>query len=646
MCHLNRNAHNLDLIILLVIYLDIICHCHQLEQLLLRFPTQYPPYPLKHLHAAPSGAPPVSRKFKPTRNAPTSSGSGSYNICKRSSNCIKESHAVVFACTSNAATAHKVHLSLHSALAFSSGRNATSSTNRKKRAVPPTASKSLCTKARTSTTVTSGISKTVNNTATYQEDKNVYMPPAPNIIPRASTHNKAPMISMTTRQGSVALKKIEELRLSNKKKNDEARKLQEEEDKRRMDEATEARRKQSEGKDQARVDLTPKNLHDILNGAGEGDPEGMECSAGEETGSQEDERSPLKKRPVSSKSSSRRQGATKVTPPGGALSGVATAPAPGKSATFLDSFIYPYPRVILELAITLKSDKAFEEFTKALMDLLSNAQIVDPRFAINPIDPESKAKNITSKGEISPNMTKLGTHIKISGNGNAFNKKKVWADQNQSRKSRKPKKDEFKDPTVYFSMVVSTAVRPQELLDRITHEWARTGGNRLQIKDLQTIESETVVTFFRVSTLTPKAVILAELRMILLQAQKRASADDLDSSDYDFTLDEDIEPGESLPPMNLRVQVALLKGTQVNSFTKLSHQAQQARRSWHLEVDKQHARKMKTLIQVAKDTAFSKPILPRTMVLEGELALFSGPDRGAVWYVPSAYEDSSMVKKV
>jgi hypothetical protein len=89
--------------------------------------------------------------------------------------------------------------------------------------------------------------------------------------------------------------------------------------------------------------------------------------------------------------------------------------------------------------------------------------------------------------------------------------------------------------------------------------------------------------------------------MLLLQAQRRASADDLDSSAYDFTLDEGIEPGESLPPMNLRVQVALLRGTQVNSFSKLSHQAQQARRSWHLEVDKQHARKMKTLIQAAKD---------------------------------------------
>jgi hypothetical protein len=40
------------------------------------------------------------------------------------------------------------------------------------------------------------------------------------------------MISRTTRQGSSTFKKIEEMRLLNKKKNDEARKLQEEDDKR------------------------------------------------------------------------------------------------------------------------------------------------------------------------------------------------------------------------------------------------------------------------------------------------------------------------------------------------------------------------------------------------------------------------------
>jgi hypothetical protein len=150
-------------------------------------------------------------------------------------------------------------------------------------------------------------------------------------------------------------------------------------------------------------------------------------------------------------------------------------------------------------------------------------------------------------------------------------------------------------------MIVSTEVRPQELLDRVTHEWARTGGSRLQIKDLQTIKSKTVVTFFRVSTMTPKTVIIAKLKLILLQAQQKASADSLDSSSYDFILNNGIEVGESLPPMNLRVQVALLRGAPVYAFIKLSHQAQQARRSWHLEVDSLHAPKMKTLVQVAKD---------------------------------------------
>ncbi len=198
-------------------------------------------------------------------------------------------------------------------------------------------------------------------------------------------------------------------------------------------------------------------------------------------------------------------------------------------------------------------------------------------------------------------MTKLGTHIKILGSGNAFNKKKVWDNQDQSQKSRKPKKEEFRDLTVYFSMIILTEVHPQELLDRVTHEWARTGGSRLQIKDLQTIESKMVVTFFCVSTTTPKAVIKAELKLILLQAQQKASADSLDSSSYNFTLNNGIEVGESLPPMNLCVQVALLRGAPVNAFAKLSHQAQQARRIWHLEVDSRHAPKMKTLVQVAKD---------------------------------------------
>jgi hypothetical protein len=61
-----------------------------------------------------------------------------------------------------------------------------------------------------------------------------------------------------------------------------------------------------------------------------------------------------------------------------------------KSTSFLEDVVYKHSRIILELAIALKSDKAFEEFTQALMAFITNSQMVDPKFVINPINPASK----------------------------------------------------------------------------------------------------------------------------------------------------------------------------------------------------------------------------------------------------------------
>jgi hypothetical protein len=82
------------------------------------------------------------------------------------------------------------------------------------------------------------------------------------------------------------------------------------------------------------------------------------------------------------------------------------------------------------------------------------------------------------------------------------------------------------------------------------------------------------VTFYKVSKLTPKAVLLAELRKILLRAQARAREGDLKEELYNFAMDIDMEIGESLPAMTLRVVQATLKGEYVSTFNKLSNQAQ------------------------------------------------------------------------
>jgi hypothetical protein len=363
------------------------------------------------------------------------------------------------------------------------------------------------------------ISTCVATKTTEKREPAHQIPPAPNIN----------MMSARNRQDNTALKQIQELCLTNKKKNDEIRKKQEEEEKRKKDKEHEARQKAAEEEKSKCAVVSPQNLHDIMNGIDTEQSEGMDYDMEVEENYGDEERSPLKKRSGSRKLATRKSRHPKVNPPSDKEATVQTSTAT-KTSTFLDTYIHPHSRTVLELAIKLKSNNPFEEFTKSLMDLIANAQIVDSRFVINPIDSASKEKNISSKGEISSNMTKLGMHIKISGNGNAFNKRKVWGNQEQERKSRKNKKEEFRDPTVYFSMIVSTEVKPQELIDRITHEWVQLGGARLQIKDLQIIESETVVTFFRVSTMTPKSVLLAELKKILLETQQRASKDLLDTS--------------------------------------------------------------------------------------------------------------------
>jgi hypothetical protein len=120
---------------------------------------------------------------------------------------------------------------------------------------------------------------------------------------------------------------------------------------------------------------------------------------------------------------------------------------------------------------------------------------------INPIDQFSTDKDISVKGNISNNMTKLGIHIQISGNGHSFLKQKVWGQGKQGKRSAK-KKEEVCHPTVYFSIIVSLSVDPKKILSRCTHEWTRNGGTRMNIQELQDISTETVVSMFRVSTAT------------------------------------------------------------------------------------------------------------------------------------------------
>jgi hypothetical protein len=71
-------------------------------------------------------------------------------------------------------------------------------------------------------------------------------------------------------------------------------------------------------------------------------------------------------------------------------------------------------------------------------------------------------------------------------------------------------------------------------------------GVHLQIKELQSIDSKTVVSFYKVSKLTPNDVILAKMTKILIKTQDMAKEDGLEESLWDFSMDINILIGKTL----------------------------------------------------------------------------------------------------
>jgi hypothetical protein len=153
-------------------------------------------------------------------------------------------------------------------------------------------------------------------------------------------------------------------------------------------------------------------------------------------------------------------------------------------------------------------------------------------------------------------------------------------------------------------MIISSEVNPKEIIKCTTHEWARTNRQQIQIEELQFVDSETVATLYKVSKLSPKDVLLAELKKILHMAQAKAREYDLNEDLYNILMDMDVAIGETMPDMTLRAVQAKLKGENVSTFNRLSNRAQYAQKTWHLEVAGKHATKMKGLVQMAKDYGY------------------------------------------
>ena len=98
----------------------------------------------------------------------------------------------------------------------------------------------------------------------------------------------------------------------------------------------------------------------------------------------------------------------------------------------------------------------------------------------------------------------------------------------------------MKHPEVYFSFAMSCYIEPEELLKRISFEWEKRKGRRLQIKDLPSFLAETPFALYKIYNQGHWPSIIRELTTILGKAKEATRKDE--------NLEEEYE-ARPIPPM-------------------------------------------------------------------------------------------------
>ena len=289
-----------------------------------------------------------------------------------------------------------------------------------------------------------------------------------------------------------------------------------------------------------------------------------------------------------------REGGEKVLPMRKRRSVDLTTATPQATALRTSSYIphtYKHERVILDASVRLgaqgKETDRVTEFLGQIKTLLANGKIVDKYFVINPVIMGEGRKDLREIKDVPPNMTTLGSYIKISPRCmKAFEGKPTFGST-----SKKPEGTDYSD-MVYFAVAISCDVAPTELISRISVEWLRAGGVGIYIKEINSFQTESAFVILLLSVFVNAQMVTEELRKVLTTGLTLLTEG----------MGDDEMPVLNVPPFALRRNLPKLPGVDVaTDYKRLNNKQRQSRRAWHVELECQHISAFDRLLEVCKD---------------------------------------------
>jgi len=168
----------------------------------------------------------------------------------------------------------------------------------------------------------------------------------------------------------------------------------------------------------------------------------------------------------------------------------------------MEDFVGIYPAwPIVEVAISSTRNAKEERmnmFVKCITALFGEILYVDDTACITPLDitNDNKDNYISDKSKLPSNFTKLGKWIMISGGSWVFNKKEKGSSD------------------VYTRFRLKSQVPTEDIINRVSFEFIRLGGAKINKKQMQAMETETPMMLLFASNETDHSSMSADLKQI------------------------------------------------------------------------------------------------------------------------------------
>lgn len=152
---------------------------------------------------------------------------------------------------------------------------------------------------------------------------------------------------------------------------------------------------------------------------------------------------------------------------------------------------YKFSRVVLVCLVVCSqegTEAKMNEFVMATRALYKNMIKVDKSVEWEPMV-EGSSRLWDPQG-IPTDFTDCGAWIKLSGDAGVFEMRKPRKSENTNQALDA---DALVDPEVYFQCCISCDMDADFILERVSFEWARLGGNRLSVKEIASFATKAAV---------------------------------------------------------------------------------------------------------------------------------------------------------